>query len=174
MVRVNGEPAALVGVLRRRLQRELPGTAYASVVPLADLVNPNYRAWRFGAIMFVAFGSLALVLASVGLYSLIAYDVAQRRQELGVRLALGASARDVAWLVVTRGVGIVAVGLLIGSGIAFGTGRWTQALLFDQSPHDPMVFVAVALALLIVAAAASVLPALRAARVDPSVALRAD
>ena len=174
MVRVAGDPAAVAETLRRRLQRELPGAAYVNVVPLADLVNPSYRAWQFGATMFVAFGLLALVLASVGLYTLIAYDVAQRRQELGVRLALGASTRDVVGLVVTSGVRIVAIGLVIGSAIAFGAGRWMQALLFEQSPRDPAVFASVALVLLLVAAVASIAPALRAARVDPNVALRAD
>ena len=173
-VRVRGEPAALAEDVRLRVQRELPGTAYAVTMPLDKLIDPQRRAWEFGAAMFVAFGGLALVLAAIGLYSLIAYDVAQRTQELGVRLALGASVSDVIRLVMSNGVRLVVVGLVLGGGIALWGAKWMDGLMFRQSPRDPLVFGVVALVLLLVALLASSGPAWRASRVDPNIALRGD
>lgn len=173
-VRVRGAAADFAEPIRQRLQREMPGAAYAIAMPLAALVDPQRRAWQFGATMFVAFGGLALVLAAIGLYSLIAYDVAQRRQELGVRLALGASAQDVVRLVVSSGVRLVGVGVVLGAGLALWSSRWMEGLMFRQSPRDPLVFSAVALTLLLVALVAGSGPAWRASRVDPNVALRGD
>jgi putative ABC transport system permease protein len=173
-VRVNGDPATFVDPLRRRLQREMPGAAYADAMPLSRLVDPQRRAWKFGATMFVAFGGLALVLAAIGLYSLIAYDVAQRTQELGVRLALGASMSDVMRLVMSSGVRLVLVGVILGGGLALWGSKWMENVLFRQSPRDPLVFALVSVVLLVVALVASSGPAFRAARVDPNIALRGD
>jgi putative ABC transport system permease protein len=173
-VRVNGDPATFVDPLRRRLQREMPGAAYADAMPLSRLVDPQRRAWKFGATMFVAFGGLALVLAAIGLYSLIAYDVAQRTQELGLRLALGASMSDVMRLVMSSGVRLVLVGVILGGGLALWGSKWMENLLFRQSPRDPLVFALVSVVLLVVALVASSGPAFRAARVDPNIALRGD
>jgi ABC-type antimicrobial peptide transport system permease subunit len=122
--------------------------------------------------MFTAFGALALLLAAIGLYSVIAYNVAQRTHELGVRMALGAQAGDVVRLVVREGIGFGIAGVVIGGAIALGAGRWLAPLLFEESPRDPTVFAIVAVALLGVALAASWLPALRASRVEPTKALR--
>jgi predicted permease len=173
-LRTGVDPAAVVDVLRRRLQREMPGDAYATVVPLASLTDPQQRAWQFGATMFVAFGGLALALAAIGLYSLVAYDVTQRTQELGVRLALGASVPDVMGLVVADGVRLVAVGVILGGGLALWGSRWMEGLMFQQSPRDPVIFALVSLLLLAVALVAGAGPAFRAARVDPNIALRTD
>jgi hypothetical protein len=173
-VRIRGDADGLVEPLRRRLQREMPGSAFAIAMPLGRLIDPQRRSWKFGATMFVAFGGLALVLAAIGLYSLIAYDVAQRTQELGVRLALGASVGDVVKLVMSNGIRLVAVGLVLGGGLALWGSRWMEGLMFQQSPRDPIVFGVVALVLLAVALLACSGPALRAARVDPNTALRAD
>jgi predicted permease len=174
LVRVRGEAADLADDIRLRLQRELPGAAYALTMPLEKLIDPQRRAWKFGATMFVAFGGLALVLAAIGLYSLIAYDVAQRTQELGVRLALGASVGDVVRLVMSSGVRLVVVGLVLGGGLALWGSTWMEGLMFRQSPRDPMVFGIVAIVLLGVALLASAGPAFRASRVDPNTALRSD
>ncbi len=124
--------------------------------------------------MFVAFGALAVVLAAIGLYSVIAYSVAQRTHELGVRRALGAQAADVMRLVVSDGLRVTGVGVAIGIVAALWAGKWVKPLLFDTSPNDPVVFIVVAVTLIVVAAAASWVPALRASKVDANVALRTD
>lgn len=173
-VRVRGTPADVVEPIRRRLQREMPGAAYADAMPLGNLVDPARRAWKFGATMFVAFGGLALVLAAIGLYSLIAYDVAQRTRELGVRVALGASVPDVMRLVVSSGMRMVTVGVVLGGALALWGSKWMEGLMFRQSPRDPLVFGSVALTLMLVALVASAAPAWRASRVDPNTALRGD
>jgi ABC-type antimicrobial peptide transport system permease subunit len=124
--------------------------------------------------MFVAFSALALVLAAIGLYSVIAFDVAQRTHELGVRIALGAQVRDVLRLIVGAGLRVAVLGVVIGLGTALLTGRFVAPLLYGVSAKDPVILCAVSALLLCVAAAASAIPAIRAARVDPNVALRAD
>ena len=173
-VRVNGRADDYLEPLRRGLQRQMPGAAYVTAQPLRNLVAPQQRSWEFGAIMFAAFGGLALVLAAIGLYSVIAYAVAQRQHELGVRIALGASTGDVVRMVVGQGVAFAVAGISIGSVIALWAGRWVEPLLFSQSARDPRVFAVVGVVLLLVAVAATLRPALRATRVDPTVALRSD
>ncbi|HEU4995463.1 MAG TPA: ABC transporter permease [Gemmatimonadaceae bacterium] len=173
-VRVSGRAEDYVETLRRRLQPLMPGESYVSAVPMRSLVSPRQRSWEFGATMFVAFGALALVLAAIGLYSVIAYAVAQRTHELGVRIALGAGLADVIRMIVGQGVAFAAAGVAIGSVIALWAGKWVEPLLFSQKVRDPLIYLAVAVALLIVALVATLRPALRATRVDPTVALRAD
>jgi ABC-type antimicrobial peptide transport system permease subunit len=152
----------------------MPGPSYITVTPFSDIMGSQTRSWQLGATMFVAFGGLALVLAAIGLYSVIAYNVAQRTHELGVRVALGAQSRDVVRLVVIEGLRLAVVGVAIGAGVALLAGKWVKPLLFNVSPKDPTVFVVVSLTLISVAVAASWVPALRASRVDPNVALRSD
>jgi putative ABC transport system permease protein len=173
-VRVGGDAAEYTDAVRRRLQRLMPGAAYVTTQPLGTLIDPNMRSWQFGATMFVAFGGLALVLAAIGLYSVVAYAVAQRQQEFGVRIALGASRRDVVRLVVRSGVRVIVAGVLIGAAIAAWGGRWIAPLLFRESPHDPVIYAAGAAVLLGATLAATAVPALAASRVDPNVALRAE
>ncbi|HEY2378719.1 MAG TPA: ABC transporter permease [Gemmatimonadaceae bacterium] len=171
-VRVRGDAAKNADAVRRSLQHEMPGASYITTTPLSEVLGQETRSWRLGASMFSAFGALALVLAAIGLYSVIAYNVAQRTHEMGVRMALGAQASDVIRLIVKEGVAFGIAGVVIGGAIALGAGKWLAPLLFDESPRDPAVFVVVAVSLLAVALAASWLPALRAARVEPTKALR--
>ena len=110
----------------------------------------------------------------IGLYSVIAYSVAQRTHEMGVRSALGAKGGDVVTLIVCEGLRVVLPGIVLGTMLALGSGRWIAPLLFDVSPKDPPVFFAVVLTLISAAVAASWFPARRAARVDPSESLRAE
>jgi putative ABC transport system permease protein len=173
-IRTHGDAKSFKEGLRRRLQREMPGASYIVITPLGDVVGSETRSWRLGATMFVAFGALALALAAIGLYSVIAYNVTQRTHELGVRVALGAQTADVVRLVVSDGLRIAAVGVAIGTAVAFWAGRFVKSLLFDVSPTDPTVFALVAGMLIVVALVASWVPALRAARVDPNQALRSD
>jgi predicted permease len=173
-VRASGDARLLVEPLRRRLQSEMPGASYVTVTRLGANIEGVTRSWVLGATVFTAFGLLALLLAALGLYSVIAYNVAQRRQELAVRAALGAVARDQIRLVVGQGVRLAASGAVLGGIAALIAGRWIAPLLFDQSPRDPVVFGSVTATLLLVAAAASALPAIRGARVDPITALRSE
>jgi ABC-type antimicrobial peptide transport system permease subunit len=152
----------------------MPGVSYVSVLPVSKIIGTETRSWKLGATMFAAFGALALVLAAIGLYSVIAYTVTQRTHEMGVRVALGAEARDVIRLIVREGLIIVLPGIVLGGAIALLAGKWIAPLLFDVSPKDPSVLVSVVATLVVVAVVASWVPATRASRVDPNEALRAD
>jgi ABC-type antimicrobial peptide transport system permease subunit len=152
----------------------MPGASYVTVTPFADVVGSQMRSWKLGATMFVAFGALALLLAAVGLYSVIAYNVVQRTHELGVRITLGAQVGDVLGLVVGQGVRLAVAGIVIGGLISLSLARWLKPLLFQESARDPAVYALVAAVLLAVSIVASYVPALRAARVDPNVALRSE
>ena len=173
-VRVNGLASRSAETVRRELQKEMPGASYVTVRPFAEIFAPNIKSWRLGATMFVVFGGLALVLAAIGLYSVIAYAVVQRTHELGVRMALGAQVRDVIQLVLSEGLKLTIVGLVIGGGIALYAGKWVKPLLFGVQPRDPLVFGIVIAVLLAAATLASLIPAMRASRVDPNIALRSD
>ncbi len=173
-LRVSGDPAAMTETVRRALQRVMPGASYITVTPVRDIIGQQTEPWRLGASMFVIFGLLALVLAAIGLYSVIAFNVGQRMHEIGVRVALGASTRDILRHVMTSGLKLAVAGIALGAVIAFAVGRWIEPLLFEEGPRDPAVFVSVAAVLLVVAALASFIPAQRAARVDPMRALRTD
>ena len=173
-VRVRGEADQFKEALRRRLQHEMPGASYVTITPLGEIIGGQRRSWHLGATMFVAFGVLALLLAAIGLYSVIAYNVAQRTHELGVRVAVGAQSRDLIRLVVVEGLRLAVIGVAIGVGTALVAAKWLKPLLFEESPRDPLVFAGVTVLLIGTAVAASWLPALRASRVDPMVALRAE
>ncbi len=171
-VRVSGRAADQSERIRRQLQQEMPGTSYVTTLPLAEILGNERRPWQTGATMFLVLGALALVVAAIGLYSVIAYNVAQRTHELGIRIALGARLRDLVRLVLGDGLRLALAGIVIGCGLALVAGRWVGTLLFEVSPRDPAVFGAVALVLVVAALAASALPGWRAARVDPNSVLR--
>ena len=173
-VRARGDVRQVLEPLRQRLQADMPGSSFVTVTPLNEIVDLHRRSWMLGARVFTAFGVLALVLAAVGLYSVIAYNVAQRRHELGVRLALGAAKTGIVRLVVTESVKFALFGLVMGCVVSLAGSRWVAPLLFKESPRDPAVFAIVTLVLLFVAIAASWIPALRAAGVDPKTALQSD
>src|SRR5262249_50292963 len=117
-VRVRGRARDNAETVRRELQRVMPGPSYVTVTPFSDIVGVAVRSWRLGAILFTVFGVLALVLAAVGLYAVIAHSVAQRTHELGVRIALGAQRANVLRLVVGEGVRAALAGVFIGAAIA--------------------------------------------------------
>jgi ABC-type antimicrobial peptide transport system permease subunit len=124
--------------------------------------------------MFVAFGVLALLVAAVGLYGVMAYTVGQRMHELGVRIALGAQGWDVARLVLSQGVRLALGGVAAGTALALVAARWIEPLLFRQSATDPTVLILVSGLLMLVALVACSVPVARAVRADPSTVLRAD
>ena len=171
-LRMAGPAARSAEMVRRRLQPVMPGASYVTVTPFADILGDETRSWQLGATMFLVFGGLALALAAIGLYSVMAYNVSQRTQELGVRAALGAQQRDLVKLVVNEGLTLGAAGIVIGVVIALAGGNWLGPLLFQESPRDPLVFGFVTIVLLGVTVLASFVPSRRAARVDPMVALR--
>jgi predicted permease len=173
-VRVAGDAAQFKEQLRRSLQREMPGASYVTVTPYQEIVSPFLRSFRLGATMFVAFGLLALLVAAMGLYSVIAYNVAQRTHELGVRLALGAQPRDLATLVLSDGARVAVTGLTLGIAIALYASKWLEPLLFQVSPRDAVVYATASLTLLLVAMLGSWVPAYRASRTDPNTALRSE
>ena len=174
LVRTRGNAPEQAETLRRELQKLMPGASYVTVTPFSEIIGQQMRSWSLGATMFVVFGSLALVLATIGLYGVIAYNVVQRSHEMGVRIALGAQRGDVVWLVVRQGVLLGGLGILIGGVVTLAAARRIEPLLFDESARDPLVYAVVVLGMLAVATAASFIPARRASRVDPNVALRAE
>ena len=173
-IRTRGSAKSHAEELRRELQKGMPGSSYVNVTPLDDILAPEMRPWTLGATMFTVFGGLALLLAALGLYSVIAYNVAQRGQELAVRSALGAQSRDVVRLVLGEGLRLAVAGIVIGIGLALAASRWIGPLLFQLSPKDPAILGGVVVTLLGVAILAGSIPAWRAARVDPNLALRSD
>jgi ABC-type antimicrobial peptide transport system permease subunit len=174
LIRTRNDASLNAEAIRQTLQREMPGASYVTTVPFAQIVGPSMRSWELGATMFVVFGFLALTLATIGLYGVIAYSVAQRSHEMGVRIALGARSPDVIWLIVRQGVALGGVGIVIGVATALAAAGWLEPLLFDVSARDPLVYSAVFAAMLLVAIAASFIPARRASRVQPGVALRSE
>jgi ABC-type antimicrobial peptide transport system permease subunit len=137
-------------------------------------LDPEIRPWRMGATMFGVFGLLALTMAAIGLFSVIAYSVSQRRHELGVRVALGARGANIVRMILSQGVALTSLGVAIGLVLALWGSRFVSDLLFDTSPRDPAVFTVVIVTLLVTAVVASILPAIRASRVDPMEALRVE
>jgi putative ABC transport system permease protein len=129
---------------------------------------------RFNMLLFSAFAGLALLLASVGIYGVLAYSVSQRTREIGIRIALGATGGDVARLVLRQGLLLASAGVVIGAGAAFALTRWMESLIYGVSPTDPVTFTSVALLLVGIALLASYVPARRAVRVDPMQSLRAE
>jgi len=172
VVRARGRPEDLVAPVRAAMQETAANLPYAAVTPLADLVAPSIRPWRLGTTMFGVFAGLALVLAAVGLYGVLSYTVAQRSHEIGIRMAMGARRGNVLALMVGQGVRIAALGAGIGALAALAGGRVLSSLLYGVSPRDPVVLLGAAVIPLVVAAVASYVPARRAAKVDPVVALR--
>jgi len=168
------DPDALIEPLRRTMQSVMPGVPFADVRPMRMSLAGELRPWQLGATMFAAFGLIALVLSSLGLYSVVAYTVAQRMHELGVRVALGAQVGDIRRLVLAHGLRIAALGVAGGTIISLVSGKLVAPMLFKTSPRDPAVFTAVIVLLLAVATIASLVPARRATKADPLVALRAE
>ena len=174
LLRMRGDAPAQMEPVRSALQRVMPGQSYVTVQPFQEIVAGQMRSWRMGATMFLAFGVLALVVAAVGLYGVIAYNVTQRMHELGVRIALGAQAGDVVRLVMRQAVAFAIAGVSVGVVLALLAARFVQPLLFQQSAKDPAIYGSVAAILLMLAMAASAMPAFRASRADPLTALRSD
>ena len=174
VVRSRRAPAALTAALRRAIVEAAPLAVRAEVTPIAERWEEALRPWRTGSLLFGGLGALALVVAAVGLYAVVAFGVAQRTREFGIRTALGAHARDVVRSVLGEGVRLVSIGIAIGIAISLAAAKLVASLLYGITPRDPMVYVSAAAVLLAAAVVAAWFPARRAARVDPLVALRTE
>ncbi|HEU4389906.1 MAG TPA: FtsX-like permease family protein, partial [Blastocatellia bacterium] len=167
-----GEPGRLVSAVReavRRVESNLPVNDVKTQIEQSD---ETLRVERLYARLLTFFGALALLLAGIGLYGVLAYGVAQRTPEIGIRVALGAQSRDVLRLVIGQGILLALLGVMIGLGGAVGATRLLQSILYGVSPTDSSTFAVIAGVLVLVALLACWIPARRAARVDPLVALR--
>lgn len=173
-IRTSGEATELVETVRRAIASVDPKLPVYNVTSLSDQIDASLRQERLTASLTSLFGTFALLLASVGLYGLLSYAVSQRTGELGVRMALGAAAAHVLRLVIGRGMWLVALGMAAGLLLALLATRLLVSQLYGVTPTDPGTYVTVALVLLAVACAACILPARRAARIDPVRALRAE
>ena len=173
-VRARGDAADIIASVRQALLQIDGNLPFASLRPLRDLAEPEKRSWRLGSTLFVVFGAAALLVATAGVYALLSFMVAQRSREIGVRLALGATPARTLRLIVGQSLGWIAAGLAIGLTGAAAAARFVKPLLFETSPYDPAVFAGTACVLMVVAGAASLVPAIRASRVDPNIALRAE
>ncbi len=173
-VRAEREPAAIVSSLRTALRAVADDLSMAGVRTMDQLFASNIANQRLVVKLLGAFAALALLLAGVGLYGVVSCSVSQRTREIGIRVALGATSRSVVRMTMQQGARLAGAGLVIGLAAALALTRLLQSLLFETSPHDPTVYAVVAVGLLGVAALACWLPARRAAKVDPIIALRAE
>ncbi|MFP3939631.1 MAG: ADOP family duplicated permease [Thermoanaerobaculia bacterium] len=174
LVRPAGPPEAMIEPLRKALLGVDSTVLWVDVDRMDERLLPQLRPWRLGATLMGVFGALALVIAAVGLYSLLAHMVAGRFHELGVRTALGARRRQVLGLVLRQGLGLAVTGLAVGVALALVAGRQVRDLLFETDPTDPLVYTAVVGVLLAAAVLACLVPGRRATRVDPVRVLRAE
>jgi predicted permease len=173
-VRTEGDAHEVAGASASALRTLDPAVRFVTAATLREHLDPQARSWTLGATMFTIFGLLALVVAAIGLYSVLAFDVAQSTREIGIRTALGAERRRLLAGVLLRGVRMAVAGVVVGLAIAVAAAPYATELLFHVSPRDPFVLGGAAAFLLTVALAASLLPGLRATRVDAMEALRTD
>ncbi len=171
-IRSSGDPFSITDAIRREIQAvdgQMPVSKFKTMEQLHAVSTARQN---FNMLLLTIFAGIALLLAAIGLYGLMSYSVEQRKQEIGIRLALGAEHRDVSSMIVRQGMLLAGSGVVIGLAAAFGLTRLIQSLLYGVKPWDPVTFGGVAVVLSAVALLASYIPARRAMRVDPVIALR--
>jgi putative ABC transport system permease protein len=174
VMRTNIEPAGLIGPIKHEIQSVIKDQPVYQVMTMEEAIARSVSLQRFVMTLLLIFAALALLLASVGVYGVISYFVAQCTHEFGIRIALGAEARDLLKLVIAHGMVLVSIGVFIGIGAAFALTRLAINLLFGVSATDPLTFVLCALLLTLVALLACWLPARKATKVDPLIAIRCE
>jgi predicted permease len=174
LVRIIGDPAAVLPVLRRESQAAVADLPYVDAYRFDDVFESMLRPWRLGAVVFVVFGAVSVIVGAVGLAVVTAYTVTRRTREIGIRSALGAEKRHLVRLILRRSLFVIVIGLCAGMGLAWASSRILEAQLFNVTATDPRVLAWVALGVVAIGAVAAWVPARRAARVDPVVALRAE
>jgi predicted permease len=171
VVRTRVAPSSVSGPIQEQL-RQVTGLPVSEIRSMGEVISRSISRQRFNMVLMTIFGGVALLLAAIGIYGLIAYSVEQRTQEIGIRLALGARAAQVRNMIVFQGLRLTVAGVILGLAAAFGLARFIGTFLFGVQARDPLVFVAIPVILGTVAMFAAWLPAGRASRVDPNVALR--
>jgi predicted permease len=174
VVRSATSPSNMVSAVSNAIHQVNAGMPLRDILTMEDVVANSLSPQRFNMLLLGAFAGLALLLASIGIYSVLSYSVKQRVQEIGIRLALGASIRDVIRMIVVQGMKPALLGMAIGAAGALALGRLLSSMVYGVKTTDPLTFLAVAVLLALIALAASVVPAYRAAKVDPLVALRCE
>ncbi len=174
LVRVSGAPESMVSVIRREMIALRPNVPYVRVEPYEGLISPQAHSWRLGATIFTAFGVLSLLIAAVGVYGVLSFSVRRRTRELGIRAALGASRGVVLRSVLLGSIVLAIVGVAAGALAAVGLAGRLQPLLFNTSAREPIVYALAGTCIVVFALLASLIPGLRATRIDPLVALRTE
>ncbi|HVF89035.1 MAG TPA: FtsX-like permease family protein, partial [Blastocatellia bacterium] len=172
IVRAGSDPATMASAIRQEVMAVDPNQPVYNVQTMEKVISESFSDRRLNMMLLSIFAGVALILAMVGIYSVMSYTVAQATREIGIRMALGARAVDVLKLIVGRGLGLALVGVILGVAGAFALTRFLSSLLFGVTSTDPLTFIVVSGLLLLVAIVSSYLPARRATRVDPMRALR--
>jgi putative ABC transport system permease protein len=171
-LRISVPPDAVRRAIQTAISQVDSDQPVGATLTMNEFVARSLASRRFSVTLLTGFGGIAVVLAAVGLYGVLAFIVGERRREIGVRMALGALPRDIAASMLGEGLRLTAVGVAVGVGLALAATRLLNALLFGTSPTDIVTFAGAAALIVTIAAAASLVPALRASRVDPLIALR--
>jgi putative ABC transport system permease protein len=171
-VRSRIEVRTLSASIRDAVKEIAPEDPVYGMSTMSSTLDYSISPQRFNSLLLAIFAGLALVLAAIGIYGVIAYSVVQRTREIGIRMALGAMRHDVLHLILRQGVRIGALGLALGTAGAYLATRSLSSMLYGVKPHDPLIFFVVAVSILVVVMLASYIPARRATRVDPLIALR--
>jgi putative ABC transport system permease protein len=174
LVKTARSPAAVLPEVRKIVQRLDPSQPPYGITTLESALAESIAPRRFNLFLLGSFAGGALLLALIGIYGVMSYAVTQRTQEIGVRMALGARHGEIVRMVVSQGMAVALTGIVTGTAAALGLTRLMGSLLFDVKPNDPMTFAAVAVGLTAITLVASWLPAFKASRVDPLVALRCE
>jgi putative ABC transport system permease protein len=174
VLRTEGDPTQLARSVQAEIWEIDPDLAVSGVATMHDVIANTVAVPRLLMSVLAAFAAAAMLLAAIGIYGVMSYNVGQRTQEIGVRIALGANARDVLRMVVGRGMALMLGGVALGLGASLLLSRFLESLLFEISARDPFTFTMVPAALALVALVACYVPAMRASRVDPIVVLRSD
>ena len=174
VIRTNGDPAAVAGAARAAIRAVDPNVPVRNVRTLEAVLDEAVAPARWSTTLLGTFAAIALVMAALGVFGVLSFLVTQRTRELGIRIALGAAPAAVRRMVVGQGLGLAASGLALGLAGAYAVTRLMTSLLYGVAPTDPITYVGVAALLVGIAAIASYLPARRATRVDPMIALRSE
>jgi putative ABC transport system permease protein len=174
IVRSDRPSASIVGELSGAMRRLDPELAISNVQPVVEIVDDSVKSQRFSTTVLTIFAAVALSLAALGIYGVLANLVAQQRKEIGLRLALGAAPSAVLWLVLRRALTLTAIGIAVGLAGAMALTRVMSGLLYEVQPHDAVTFVGASAGLAALVLLAGLVPAWRAAQVDPIVTLRMD